>query len=116
MRSGPPGSLLASLLRGSRARRSPLYAAPVAGGYGALVRRYRVAAGLTQEELAALSGLGVRTISDIERGRIGRPHRSTVDLIARALDRDDLAYDLVRADLLAKAQVPGLAARDARRR
>jgi hypothetical protein len=44
-----------------------------------------VAAGLTQEELAQLSGLGVRTISDIERGRIARPHRRSVDLLCSAL-------------------------------
>ncbi|HXS62508.1 MAG TPA: helix-turn-helix domain-containing protein, partial [Streptosporangiaceae bacterium] len=79
--------------------------------YGELVRRHRVAAGLTQEELAARSGLGVRTVSDIERGRIGRPHRSTVDLIARTLDRDDLAYDAIRASLLTKARTPGAAER-----
>src|SRR5580692_6118630 len=61
-------------------------AAPgVRGGFGALVRGRRVAAGLTQEELAERSGLGVRTISDIERGRIGRPHRRSVDLLSRAL-------------------------------
>jgi len=84
----------------------------VAGSsYGELVRRHRVAAGLTQEELAARSGLGVRTVSDIERGRIGRPHRSTVDLIARTLDRDDLAYDAIRASLLTKARTPGAAER-----
>jgi len=44
-----------------------------------------VAAGLTQEELAQRSGLGVRTISDIERGRITRPHRRSVDLLRDAL-------------------------------
>jgi tetratricopeptide (TPR) repeat protein/transcriptional regulator with XRE-family HTH domain len=54
-------------------------------GFGELVRGRRVAAGLTQEELAERSGLGVRTISDIERGRIGRPHRRSVDLLCRAL-------------------------------
>src|ERR1700751_1180147 len=68
------------------------YAVCVAERYGDLVRRFRVAAGLTQEELAALSGLDVRTISDIERGRTVRPHRSTVELLARALDLDNLAY------------------------
>src|ERR1700728_1031021 len=54
-------------------------------GFGELVRGRRGAAGLTQEELAERSGLGVRTISDIERGRIGRPHRRSVDLLCRAL-------------------------------
>lgn len=68
-------------------------------GYGEVVRGYRVAAGLTQEELAALSGLDVRTISDIERGRTTRPHRSSADLLARALNRDDLAWKPVAARL-----------------
>src|ERR1700722_19820347 len=53
--------------------------------FGELVRDRRVAAGLTQEELAERSGLGVRTISDIERGRIGSPHRRSVDLLCDAL-------------------------------
>ncbi|HLK02641.1 MAG TPA: helix-turn-helix transcriptional regulator, partial [Streptosporangiaceae bacterium] len=68
-------------------------------GYGELVRSYRAAAGLTQEELAALSGLDVRTIRDIERGRTIRPHRSSADLLARALNRDDLAWKPARARL-----------------
>ncbi len=63
--------------------------------YGELVRGYRLAAGLTQEQLSALSGLGVRTISDIERGRTV-PHRSTADRLAGALQRGDLAGDSVR--------------------
>ena len=74
--------------------------------YRVLIRRYRLAAGLTQEELAALAGLDVRTVSDIERGRTTRPRRSTVELLARALDRDDLAYEAVRAARLTREQVP----------
>ncbi len=53
--------------------------------FGALVREGRAAAGLTQEDLAEQTGLGVRTISDIERGLIRRPHRSSVELICAAL-------------------------------
>jgi transcriptional regulator with XRE-family HTH domain len=67
--------------------------------YGELVHRYRVAAGITQEELAASSGLDVRTIRDIERGRTTRPRRSSADMLARALNRDDLAWEAVRAHL-----------------
>jgi tetratricopeptide (TPR) repeat protein/transcriptional regulator with XRE-family HTH domain len=55
-------------------------------GFGELVRQQRVAAGLTQEELAEQAGLGVRTVSDIERGRVARPHRRSVDLLCRALE------------------------------
>jgi tetratricopeptide (TPR) repeat protein/transcriptional regulator with XRE-family HTH domain len=54
------------------------------GGFGPLIRHRRVTAGLTQEQLAELSGLSVRAISDIERGRAA-PHRSSVELLARAL-------------------------------
>jgi transcriptional regulator with XRE-family HTH domain/tetratricopeptide (TPR) repeat protein len=53
--------------------------------FGDLIRNRRIAAGLTQEELAERAGLGVRTISDIERGRIGRPHRRSVELLCDAL-------------------------------
>jgi transcriptional regulator with XRE-family HTH domain len=53
--------------------------------FGQLLRRYRVAAGLTQEELAAQSGLGVRTISDLERGVSRRAHPSTLAQLAEAL-------------------------------
>src|SRR5215472_11178396 len=67
--------------------------------YGELVRGYRAEAGLTQEELAALTGLDVRTIRDIERGRTERPRRSSADLLARALNRNDLSWEAVKATL-----------------
>ena len=35
--------------------------------FGDLLRGYRVAAGVTQEELAERAGLSVRAISDLER-------------------------------------------------
>jgi transcriptional regulator with XRE-family HTH domain len=35
--------------------------------FGNLLRRYRSAAGLTQEELAERAGLSARAVSDIER-------------------------------------------------
>jgi transcriptional regulator with XRE-family HTH domain len=37
-------------------------------GFGELLRRYRTAARLTQEELAEQAGLSVRGIQDLERG------------------------------------------------
>src|SRR5579875_2566434 len=48
--------------------------------------RLRIQAGLTQEELAEHSGLSVRSISDIERGRTTRPHRDSLVRLAAALD------------------------------
>jgi transcriptional regulator with XRE-family HTH domain len=41
----------------------------VATTFGDLLRRYRLAAGLTQEELAEQAHLSPRAISDLERGR-----------------------------------------------
>jgi transcriptional regulator with XRE-family HTH domain len=43
--------------------------------FGALLKRYRLAAGLTHEALAERAALGVRTISDLERGVSSRASR-----------------------------------------
>src|SRR5215467_7965189 len=53
--------------------------------FGALLRGYRLAAGITQEELAARAGLSVRGLSDLERGARLTPRRETVQLLAEAL-------------------------------
>ena len=53
--------------------------------FGNLLRRHRLAAGLTQEELAALAGLSVRGLSDLERGIRRAPRRETVQLLSEAL-------------------------------
>src|SRR5262245_5739068 len=53
--------------------------------FGVLLRRYRLAAGLTHEALAELATLSPRAISDLERGARRNPHRHTVDLLVRAL-------------------------------
>ncbi|GHF30802.1 hypothetical protein GCM10010218_10130 [Streptomyces mashuensis] len=53
--------------------------------FGLLLRRCRIAAGMTQEELAGASGLSVRAIGDLERGRTRRPQRRSVELLAEAL-------------------------------
>jgi transcriptional regulator with XRE-family HTH domain len=52
---------------------------------GSVIRSRRAAAGLTQEELADRSGVSVRTIRDIERGRIAAPLFATVRLLTKAL-------------------------------
>lgn len=54
--------------------------------FGARLRHHRMAAGLTQEELAERSGLSVRAISDMERGRTSRPRRDTLNQITDALE------------------------------
>jgi tetratricopeptide (TPR) repeat protein/transcriptional regulator with XRE-family HTH domain len=70
-------------------------------GFGVLLRRYRLAAGLTQEELAEFSGLSARAIADIERGRTSRPYRSSVRALSAALNLSD-----GERELLARAAKP----------
>ncbi|HEX3964997.1 MAG TPA: helix-turn-helix domain-containing protein [Trebonia sp.] len=55
------------------------------GEFGRLLRRHRVGAGLTQEELAARAGLSVRAVSDMERGRTRRPFLRSVRQLGDAL-------------------------------
>lgn len=57
--------------------------------FGDLLRQFRVAAGLTQEELAARSTVSVRTISDLERKLRNRPQRETLRLLTDALGLHD---------------------------
>ena len=52
--------------------------------FDALLRARRLAAGLTQAELAGRAGVGIRTVRDLERGR-SRPQRTTMELLAKAL-------------------------------
>jgi predicted ATPase/transcriptional regulator with XRE-family HTH domain len=53
--------------------------------FGDAVRRHRIAAGLTQEELAERAGLTSQAVSLLERGERQRPHRHTVQALADAL-------------------------------
>src|ERR1700704_4562947 len=57
--------------------------------FGSLLRDLRRAAGLTQEELAERARAGVRTLGDLETGRTARPQRSTVELLAMALELEE---------------------------
>src|SRR3954471_22586799 len=54
--------------------------------FGELLRRYRIAASLTQEELAERAGVSARGISDLERGARGLPRKDTLQLLLQALD------------------------------
>jgi transcriptional regulator with XRE-family HTH domain/tetratricopeptide (TPR) repeat protein len=54
-------------------------------GFGMLLRRHRLAAGLTQEGLAERSGVSARAVSDLERGGGRVPRLETVGLLAGAL-------------------------------
>jgi transcriptional regulator with XRE-family HTH domain len=48
-----------------------------------LLKQYRAAAGLTQDELAERAHLSVRAISDLERGVRRAPHKDTLLRAAR---------------------------------
>lgn len=56
-----------------------------ATAFSEFLRFYRRRAALTQEDLAARAGLGVRTLSDLERGRVQTPQAQTVDLLVAGL-------------------------------
>lgn len=57
-----------------------------ATSFAQLLKRYRLAAGLTQEGLAERANLSARAVSDLERGIKTRPYRDTVDMLADALE------------------------------
>jgi transcriptional regulator with XRE-family HTH domain len=53
--------------------------------FATLLKRYRMAAGLTQEELADRANLSVRGFSNLERGARHLPQHTTIELLAEAL-------------------------------
>lgn len=54
--------------------------------FGAALSRLRLAAALSQEELAERAGLSARAVSDLERGIRQRPRPESLRLLADALD------------------------------
>ncbi|WP_229075295.1 BTAD domain-containing putative transcriptional regulator [Actinoplanes sp. DH11] len=54
-----------------------------------ILRRLRMRAGLTQDELADRSGISVRAVRDIENGRVDHPRPASVDRLASALSLTD---------------------------
>ena len=65
--------------------------------FGDLLRSYRVAAGLTQEELAERSMLSRRAIGSLETGERLTPHRETVTLLAQALGLTSAEHALLES-------------------
>lgn len=53
--------------------------------FGSVLKRFRLAAGLSQEDLAELCNLSVRGISDLERGQRSTPRMETVRTLAAGL-------------------------------
>ena len=75
-------------------------AGPDAVSFAALLKRQRLAAGLTQEALAERAGLSAKAVSDLERDPARTPRLGTVTLLADALGADPER----RAELLAAAR------------
>ena len=53
--------------------------------FAELLRRHRLALGLTQEELAERAGLSPNAVSDLERSRRRAPYHATMDALVSAL-------------------------------
>jgi len=77
--------------------------------FGDLLRRHRLAAGLTQEALAERARLSVRAISDLERGLHRNPQRDTAHLLAEALQlspQDRAAFEAAARRLASETPRP----------
>src|SRR3954469_7658175 len=83
--------------------------------FGTLLRRYRLAAGLTQEGLAERAGVSARGVQDLERGVRTAPRADTVRLLADALalDQEGRARLIaaVHPEPVAPASTPSVSAR-----
>jgi tetratricopeptide (TPR) repeat protein/transcriptional regulator with XRE-family HTH domain len=71
-----------------------------------LLGQLRAEAGLTQEELAQAAGLGLRTVSDLERGAHRTAHQDTARLLADALGLAGAAHGLFVAAARGRAEAP----------
>jgi predicted ATPase/DNA-binding XRE family transcriptional regulator len=65
-------------------RGEPVQVSPAPNSFGDLLRQHRLAAGLTQENLAERAGLSVHGIHKLERG-LTHPHRDTTQRLIAAL-------------------------------
>src|SRR5437763_16646328 len=82
--------------------------------FGALVRQYRLGAGLTQAALAVRAGVSLRAVQDLERS-VGRPQRETARRLAEALELtaerrarfDRAAAPSPRSRMAARRPIPG---------
>jgi tetratricopeptide (TPR) repeat protein/transcriptional regulator with XRE-family HTH domain len=54
--------------------------------FGEAVRGHRLRRGMSQDQLAAATGIAIRSIRNIEGGRVGQPRGSTVRLLADAFE------------------------------
>jgi predicted ATPase/transcriptional regulator with XRE-family HTH domain len=83
-----------------------------APSFGVLLRRYREAAGLSQEELAERAGVSAQAISALERGERRHPYPATVRQLAAALDLPEDDQGALLAAVPARTQARPDAAPD----
>ncbi|MEU3525156.1 BTAD domain-containing putative transcriptional regulator [Streptomyces sp. NPDC038707] len=78
--------------------------------FPAQVRAFREQTGLTQREFAALSGISVRALRDIESGRVEQPQTRTLRRLADVLGLDvgDIRTSVSRSRRPANPGEPGL--------
>jgi predicted ATPase/DNA-binding XRE family transcriptional regulator len=79
--------------------------------FGDLLRAYRTAAGLTQEELAERARMSLAAIGKLERGTRQRPYRATVALLGDALSLEP--DDRRKLERAARGARPALKAAEA---
>jgi non-specific serine/threonine protein kinase len=85
--------------------------------FGELLRRFRIDAGLSQEELAERAGVSVQAVGALERGDRRMPRRDTINRLAEALSLSPEASAALRASVprgrgpAAQASAPAAAAR-----
>ncbi|MDX6356426.1 MAG: hypothetical protein QOF98_3329, partial [Streptomyces sp.] len=72
-----------------------------------LLLTLRTQRGWTQEELSERSGISVRTIRNLERGRVRSPRRSSLDLLFSVLDPDPRGRGGVARGGVTGVPVPG---------
>ena len=80
---------------------------PAPTAIGLKLRQFRTSAGLSQEALSEVSGVSVRTISDLERGQRASAHLETIRLLAQALGLNEADRRLLMMAARAGAQADG---------
>lgn len=62
---------------------------------GYFVYRARIAKGYSQQELSDITGVSTKTINRIERDKLIKPRKSTLDLLFAALDIQSEYYEML---------------------
>ncbi len=89
---------------------------PADVSFAGTLKQLRLAAGLTQEELADISGVAARSISDLERGVNLTARKDTARLLADALSLDGEVRTAFEAIARGRPANPGVFAPRRQRR